>query len=351
MATQEGKPARKPRLRRSNCNMPGITRRRRGKGFSYSAGDGSRVGDPETLERIRQLAIPPAWRDVWISPAPNGHIQATGVDDAGRRQYLYHPRWRELKDREKFDRALDFADTLPRARPAVTRLLRGDEPTEERAYAAAFRLIDEGSLRIGNEEYAQTNNSFGVTTLQVQHVRLQGDKVELDFPAKSGQQWSAVIEDKDLANALRPLLQRGPEEQALAFQTDDGEWSPISSAGLNDFIREQCGGDFTAKDFRTWQGTVAAALALAEHAPERKSETARKKATSAAAGKKAISATARKKAVAAAMREVAEVLGNTPAIARKSYVDPRVVDRFMNGETLDAGSYRAAERSLRDLIT
>ena len=336
MATQQERPApkaRKPRLRRSNCNMPGFSRRRRGKGFSYAAADGSRIEDRETLERINQLAIPPAWRDDWISPVPNGHIQATGVDAAGRRQYIYHPRWRELKDREKFDRALDFADTLPRARPAVTRLLRGSEPTEERAYAAAFRLIDEGSLRIGNEEYAQTNGSFGVTTIRIRHIRLRGDIVELDFPAKSGQQWSGQIKDEDLAHAIEPLLKRGPEEPALAYRTDDGEWSPISAAGLNEFIREQCGGDFTAKDFRTWQGTVEAALALARHNPERTSPTARKK------------------AVAAAMRDVSEQLGNTPSIARKSYVDPRVLDRFMNGEVLDVGSYRAAERSLRDLVT
>lgn len=173
--TQQGpetpRRSRTPRLRRSNCSRPGITRRGHGKGFAYRQADGTKVEDRDQLERIRQLVIPPAWKDVWISPQPNGHIQATGVDDAGRRQYIYHPRWRELKDREKFDRVLDFGDTLPQARPAVTRLLRSEGVTEEKACAAAFRLIDEAALRVGNEEYAQSNGSYGVTTLLVQHVR------------------------------------------------------------------------------------------------------------------------------------------------------------------------------------
>lgn len=323
---------RKPRLRRSNCSNPGITRRRHGKGFSYAGPDGARLTDPQTRRRIEELVIPPAWRDVWISPDANGHIQATGVDDAGRRQYIYHPRWRELKDREKFDRALDFGDTLARARPAVTRILRSEGNTEQKAYAAAFRLIDTGALRIGNEEYAQTNGSYGVTTIQCRHITVRGGDVQLDFPGKSGHQWELTIHDPDLAAALAPMLTRGPEEPALAYQNDDGGWATISSARLNDFIRDRCGTGFTAKDFRTWQGTVLTAVALAERRPARPTESARKK------------------AVAAAIREVADHLGNTPAIARKSYVDPRVLDRFMQGETIGAGSYRAAESSLRSLI-
>ncbi len=163
---------RNPRLKRSNCNTRGITRRRHGTGFSYLQPDGKRLRDPEVRERIEQLAIPPAWSDVWISPAANGHIQATGLDDAGRRQYLYHPHWRELKDREKLERALDFGDGLRRARPAITRLLHSAGNTERKAYAAAFRMMDTGALRIGNEEYAVTNGSYGVTTLQGQHVRV-----------------------------------------------------------------------------------------------------------------------------------------------------------------------------------
>ncbi|HEY8295429.1 MAG TPA: DNA topoisomerase IB [Micrococcaceae bacterium] len=324
--------ARNPRLKRSDCNSRGITRRRHGTGFSYLQPDGTRLRDSEVRERIERLAIPPAWSDVWISPAANGHIQATGTDDAGRRQYLYHPHWRELKDREKFDRALDFGDSLRRARPAITRLLHLVGTTEQKAYAAAFRMMDTGALRVGNEEYALTNGSYGVTTLQCQHVRVRGDDVHLDFPAKSGQQWEASIHDPDLAAALRPMLRRDPEEPALGYENDDGGWAAVSSAGLNDFIRDQCGDGFTAKDFRTWQGTVTAALALAQHPPVRPSVTARKK------------------AVTAAIREVAEYLGNTPTVARKSYVDPRVLDRFMQGETIDAGTYRAAERAVRGLI-
>lgn len=335
--TQQGPEAprrsRTPRLRRSNCSRPGITRRGHGKGFAYRQADGTKVEDRDQLERIQQLVIPPAWRDVWISPQPNGHIQATGVDDAGRRQYIYHPRWRELKDREKFDRVLDFGDTLPQARPAVTRLLRSEGSTEEKACAAAFRLIDEAALRVGNEEYAQSNGSYGVTTLLVQHVRVDGKDVHLDFPGKSGHRWTVTVRDADLAAALAPMLERGPEETALAHRDDDGQWSSITSARLNDFVRDRCGPGFTAKDFRTWQGTVTAAMALAARADTRPSESARKK------------------AVSAAVREVAEHLGNTPAIARSSYTDPRVIDRFMDGETIDAATYRAAERALRGFLT
>ncbi|MUN64290.1 DNA topoisomerase IB [Kocuria sediminis] len=336
-ATQQTPPTprtpRRPRLRRSNCHRPGITRRGHGKGFVYRHADGTKVEVPEDLERIRGLAIPPAWKDVWISPQPNGHIQATGVDDAGRRQYIYHPRWRELKDREKFDRVLDFGDTLPRARPAVTRLLRAEGLTEEKACAAAFRLMDEAALRIGNEEYAQSNGSYGVTTLLVRHVRVDGDDVHLDFPGKSGHQWSLTLRDADLAAALAPMLERDPDEPALAYRDEDGQWATTTSARLNDFVRDRCGPDFTAKDFRTWQGTVSAALALAARADTRPSQSARKK------------------AVSAAMREVAEHLGNTPTVARSSYVDPRVVDRFHHGETIDADTYRAAERNLRSFLT
>lgn len=335
MAATQQSPAktRTPRLRRSNCHRPGITRRGHGKGFSYRRADGTKVQEPAELERIRQLAIPPAWKDVWISPQPNGHIQATGVDDAGRRQYLYHPRWRELKDREKFDRVLDFGDTLPQARPAVTRLLRSEGATAEKACAAAFRLMDEAALRVGNEEYAQSNGSYGVTTLLVQHVRVDGADVHLDFPGKSGHRWTLSLRDADLAAALAPMLERAPDETALAHRDEDGQWTGITSARLNDFVRDRCGAGFTAKDFRTWQGTVTAAMALAARADTRPSESARKK------------------AVSAAMREVAEHLGNTAAIARSSYTDPRVIDRFMGGETIDAGTYRAAERSLRAFLT
>lgn len=329
----EARTPRRPRLRRSNCRRPGITRRGHGRGFAYRGPDGARVENEQELARIRQLAIPPAWKDVWISPLPNGHIQATGVDGAGRRQYIYHPRWRELKDREKFDRVLDFGDTLPRARPAVTRLLRAGGATPEKACAAAFRLMDEAALRIGNEEYAQTNGSYGVTTMLVRHVRADGDEVHLDFPGKSGHRWSLTLRDADLAAALAPVLERDPDEPALAHQGEDGQWATITSARLNDFVKEQCGPEFTAKDFRTWQGTVTAAMALAARADTRPGESARKR------------------AVSAAMREVAEHLGNTPAIARSSYVDPRVVDRFLDGETIEAPTYRAAERSLRAFLT
>jgi DNA topoisomerase-1 len=321
-----------PRLRRSDCEKPGITRRRRGKGFSYSNPDGSSVTDRVHLERIRDLVIPPAWRDVWIAPYANGHIQAIGTDDAGRRQYIYHPRWRELKDREKFDRALDFGARLPAARRAVTMHLRSTDSSRERALAAALRIVDSAALRVGSPQYAEANGSFGVTTLRVEHVRVKGPVVTFDFPGKSGQRWNTVLEDSELAEALRPMLRRPGAETVLAYKAADDQWHPIDPAQLNEFLRQVSGGGFTAKDFRTWQATVVAAMELARH------------------DLKATSRTARQKAVAATMRTVAEHLGNTPAIARSSYVDPRLVDRFMAGEAIGVAGYTASEKAVREQL-
>jgi DNA topoisomerase I len=326
-----------PRLRRSDCHRPGITRRRRGKGFSYAAADGTAVKDPATLERIRELVIPPAWTDVWISPYPNGHIQATGLDDAGRRQYIYHPRWRELKDREKFDRALELGAQLPSIRRAITRDLRAGENIPERAYAAAMRLVDGAALRIGSVEYAETNGSFGATTLIREHVQVSGNAVRLDFPGKSGQQWEVTLDDEDLAAAVKDMLAAGEgagagdDAPALGYPNEAGDWCGIDAARLNDYLRDISSGEFTAKDFRTWQATVLAAMELARTGP-------------------AATATARRKALAAAMRNVAEHLGNTPAIARKSYVDPRLVDRYFAGEVIDVAPLAASEKAVRALL-
>lgn len=324
-----------PRLRRSDPHRPGFTRRRRGAGFSYHAPDGTPVRDAETLARIRALVIPPAWRNVWICPYANGHIQVTGLDDAGRCQYIYHPRWRELKDQEKFERAFQLGERLPAIRRAVTRHLRQPEPTAERALAAALRIVDAGALRIGSAEYAETNGSFGVTTLTPEHVEVQDSTIRLDFPGKSGQRWDVTLKDRDLAAALEPMRQRfndgEPEAPVLAYRNGDAKWNSIDGTRLNEYLRTVSGGSFTAKDFRTWQASVLTAMALAR-AGECRTKTARQR------------------AVAAAMREVAEGLGNTPAVVRKSYVDPRIIDRFMAGETIAVTGYAASEKAVRALI-
>ena len=320
-----------PRLRRSDLSAQGVRRVRSGRGFSYRDQTGRTVDDPELRERIAALAIPPAWTHVWICPYPNGHIQATGIDAAGRRQYLYHPTWRQQKDRVKYDRALSLAESLPAARRQVTIHLREGEPTKTRALAAAFRMLDTANLRVGSEQYAEANGSFGLSTLRCSHATVSGDTVILEFPSKSGQEWSSAITDPDLASVVRGLKRRGPRARLLAFRDDAGRWHPLRPGDINDYVRERTGGDFTAKDFRTLAGTAAAAISLAKWGPE---------------GTK----TGRTRAVAAAMRDAAEALGNTPAIARSSYVDPRVIDLYRSGTTIDPARTASAESELRALL-
>jgi DNA topoisomerase-1 len=322
-----------PRLRRSNCEHPGYTRLRWGKGFSYRGLKGEVLKDPAELRRIRSLAIPPAWQDVWISPYANGHIQATGQDGAGRRQYIYHPHWREMKDREKFDRALEFAQALPSARRIITKYLRSDGNGPERALAAALRIVDSGALRVGGSRYAEMNGSYGTTTLRVEHVTVEDSRLLLDFPGKSGQEWHVELEDEDLVAALVPMLRRPEPDTALAYVGVDGQWHSIDASQLNGFLREVTAGDFSAKDFRTWQATVSAAMGFARAA--RTASTKR----------------AQQQAVAQTIREVAERLGNTPAVARKSYVDPRLVDRFLDGEVIPVAGYSASETAVREMLS
>lgn len=319
-----------PRLRRSDSSGAGLRRVRAGRGFSYKDAQGVPIVDADLRARIEHLAIPPAWTDVWIAPYVNGHIQATGVDAAGRRQYIYHPTWREQKDRIKFDRALRLAESLPAARRRVTIDLRGDEPSRSRALAAAFRMLDTGSLRVGSERYAESNGSHGLSTLLCAHVSVTGSTVALRFPAKSGQEWESDITDADLATVVRSLKRRGPRARLLAYR-DGGGWHPISAEDINEYVREQTGGEFTAKDFRTLRGTIAAAVSLAKHGQEK-------------------SATGRKRALAQAMRDAAEVLGNTPSIAKTSYVDPRVVDAYSGGTTIDPARLASAESELRAML-
>jgi DNA topoisomerase I len=333
-----------PRLRTVSPKNPGWTRRRVGKGFVYLDQHGERL-DREAVERCKLLVIPPAWKQVWICPVPNGHLQAVGTDDAGRRQYLYHEQWRRLRDKSKHDRVLTVAARLPDAREAVVQDLRLPGMPYERALATAFRLLDLGFFRIGGEAYAEANNSYGLATIQKQHVSIQGTTVVFDYVAKSGQERYVALADDLVRQAVRDLLRRrsgGPE--LLAYR-DNGSWRDVSSADINAYIKEKVGEDVSAKDFRTWHGTVIAAVALAE------------------ANERARTAAARKRAVAAAMRQVSEYLGNTPAVARKSYVDPRVVDLFHDGVTIppslastdedlsDGTTHGKIERAVLDLLS
>jgi len=319
------------RLRRTRSGEPGIRRVRRGRGFSYEDADGRAIDDAELRARIAQLAIPPAWTEVWISTHPNGHIQATGIDAAGRRQYLYHPTWREQRDRLKFDRALALAESLPAARRGVTIDLRRDGLQRERVLAAAFRMLDAAHLRVGSERYALEHGSVGLSTLLGAHASVVDRRiVHLDFPGKSGQEWSSEVPDADLAAVVAQLKRRGPRARLLAWR-DGGGPHPLSAEDINADIRARTGGDFTAKDFRTLHGTSAAAIALARTGPKR-------------------SASAQDRAIAGAIRATAQLLGNTPAVARSSYVDPRILDLYRDGITIDPERTASVESELRALL-
>ena len=288
---------------------------RRGRGFSYEDGAGERIADEETLERIRQLAIPPAWKEVWICPDPFGHIQATGYDEAGRKQYLYHERWQQRQAERKFELVREFALALPKLRRAVTADLRRQGMPRERALACAVRLLDLGFFRVGSEVYAEENESYGLATVRREHVTIKPTEVVFDFPAKSGQQRVQSIRDAAARRAIEAMHRRrsGPED-LLAYRAGR-EWVDVRSDDINDYIHEKIGDEFTAKNFRTWHGTVLAAVALAGEEQPR-------------------SEAASKRAISRAVNQVSEALGNTPAVCRASYIDPRVLDRFRNGDTI-----------------
>jgi DNA topoisomerase-1 len=305
------------RLRRSDCGGEGILRRRHGRGFAYLDVDGERVEDPKTLERIGELAIPPAWQEVWICPDPLGHIQATGTDVAGRKQYLYHSRWQQRQAERKFEAVREFAAALPRLRRAVTAGLRRNGMPRERALACAVRLLDLGFFRVGSDAYAEENESYGLATIRREHVSLKRGEAIFDFPAKSGQRRVQSIRDPAALRAIETMHRRhGGPEDLLAWR-EGKEWRDVHSDDVNAYIKEKIGERFSAKDFRTWHGTVLAAVALASE-PVPESEAAAKRSISAAVGR------------------VAEALGNTPAVCRRSYIDPRVLDRFRNGEQIRA---------------
>ena len=304
------------RLRRVDCSGPGIRRRRRGKGFEYLDEEGRRITEPTVIERIRELAIPPAWDEVWICPYPMGHIQATGTDAAGRKQYRYHDLWRERRDREKFNSMAAFARALPRLRKRVARDLRREGMPREKVLACAVRLLDRGFFRIGSEDYAEENDTYGIATMQKRHVTVSGDLVSFDYEAKGGQRRLQSIGDPKVAQIVQELRRRrGGGEELLAYKVGR-RWVDVKSADINEYVKAAAGGDFSAKDFRTWSGTVLAAVALAVSGP--------------AQGVKS----SRKRAKTRAIKEVAHYLGNTPAVARSSYIDPRVFDRYDGGHTI-----------------
>jgi DNA topoisomerase I len=306
------------RLRRVDCSGPGIRRRRHGRGFRYLDDDGTPVDDAEVMGRIHELAIPPAWEDVWICPYPGGHLQATGIDAAGRKQYLYHPRWRERRDMEKFDDMVVFARTLPKLRTRVDEELDGDgELTHDRVCACAVRLLDRGFFRVGGEDYAVRNESYGLATMKKRHVRLRGDVLLFDYPAKSGKRRVQAVVDPAVAAVVEQLKRRrGGGDELLAYKRER-RWVDLRSEDINDWLKDATGKDVSAKDFRTWGATVLAAVALAVSADAPSTETGRKR------------------AISRAVKEVAYYLGNTPTIARASYIDPRVFDRYRDGEVID----------------
>jgi DNA topoisomerase I len=305
-----------PRVRRSDCSLPGISRRRRGRGFSYIDADGERLADPDLLERIRGLGIPPAWRDVWICADPCGHLQATGIDAAGRKQYLYHEAWRARRDQEKFDDMVRFAHALPALRERVAADLGdGGDPTRGRVLACAVRLLDRGFFRVGSEEY---KGSHGLATLHKAHVTLGDDgEMVFDYPAKSGARRVQGVTDPEAAAVIARLKRRRSGGDGLLAYRERREWRDLRSDDVNEYIKDAAGEGFSAKDFRTWSATVIAALALAVSGPAQGT------------------ATSRKRAINRAVKETAYYLGNTPAVCRASYIDPRIFDAYRGGLVLD----------------
>lgn len=310
------------RLRRSVLSKPGITRKRRGKGFSYYGPDGDALADQVALQRIKDLVIPPAWQKVWISQYPNGHIQAVGTDAAGRRQYLYHQSWQQERAEEKFDRVLELSKELPAWREQIARDLAGRGLTRDRLLALALHLLDLGYFRAGGEQYAEENESYGLATLLCEHVTVRRDAVAFDYPAKSGVQRSYVIEDAEVVRVVRALKRRTDCTERLLMCRNASGWAEVRADDVNRRFKELVGADYSVKDLRTWHGTVLAAVAFVDADP-------------------AVSQRVAKRVEAAVMREVSEELGNTPAVARGSYVDPRVVAGYREGLTILAAARRA----------
>lgn len=314
------------RLRRASVDRPGFTRRRRGTGFSYLDAEGKVIRDAEVLERIRALAIPPAWQDVWICPYPNGHIQAVGTDEAGRRQYLYHDQWRTDQDADKHERVRRLVPRLPAFRKAVDRDLCAKGLSRERVLAVALRMLDYGVFRTGNTQYADEYGSRGAATLLRDDVQVKKGQLVFDFTAKGGVRRTLELEDRKLVAAVTALKRSRHKSPLLLVYRDRDGWHDVTADQINERFHELVGDDYTVKDLRTWTATVHAAVALAQADPPK-------------------TKTAKKAAVKAMLTEVSEHLGNTPAVARASYVDPRVITQYEEGRTIA----RAIDKAGSDL--
>ncbi|HJV51484.1 MAG TPA: DNA topoisomerase IB, partial [Noviherbaspirillum sp.] len=308
---------------------PGITREAAQSGFRYRDADGRVIRDAATLARIKALAIPPAWSEVWICPWENGHIQATGRDARRRKQYRYHARWRSVRDEAKYERMLSFGKALPMIRAQVERDLRRPGLPREKVLATIVYLLEATMMRIGNEEYARHNRSFGLTTLRDHHVRIDGSEVEFHFRGKSGVRHAIKVDDPRLARIIRRTRDL-PGQELFQYIDDDGRQCSIDSSDVNDYLRALSGEDYTAKDFRTWSGTVLAALALQEYEKFDSQAQARKN-------------------VVRAVESVAQRLGNTPSICRKCYVHPAVIESYLDGTMLHALQQRAQEELMHEL--
>jgi DNA topoisomerase-1 len=316
VAVDPSESAQEAGLRYVNDSVPGIRRRRAGKGFTYLDSNGRRITDRATLARIRSLAVPPAYSDVWISPRPNGHLQATGRDARGRKQYRYHPRWREVRDETKFGRMLAFSEALPRIRKRVEQDLSRPGLPREKVLATLVRLLELTGIRVGNDEYARNNHSFGLTTLRDDHVEVSGSTMRFEFRGKSGKVHRVSLSDRRVARIVA-RCQSIPGEELFQYADDEGVHQTIGSSDVNDYLREIAEDDFTAKDFRTWSGTLQAMGALEELGPASSEREA-------------------KSTVVAAIDRVAARLNNTRAICRKYYVHPVIFETYLAGNLLQA---------------
>jgi DNA topoisomerase-1 len=319
-------------LRYVTDSNPGITRERAGKGFAYRYATGDVVQDEEVLKRIKSLVIPPAWTDVWICPDPCGHVQATGRDQRGRKQHRYHPKWRETRDETKFARMIAFGKALPTIRLQLERDMALPRLSRRKVLATVVRLLEVSLIRVGNDEYARENESFGLTTLRNTHVSVRGDRAKFRFRGKSGKWHEVDVRDKGLARVIKKC-QDLPGQELFEYYDDEGQRQDVKSTDVNEYLREITGQDFTAKDFRTWAGTVLAAVALRESKVlETKTEI--------------------KKNLVRAVESVAQKLGNTPAVCRKCYIHPEVIGAYLDGTLLETVKQRARtelEQSLRKL--
>lgn len=313
-------------LRYVSDARPGIRRRKIGTGFSYTRADGSRLTEKDVLGRIKSLAIPPAWTDVWICPFKNGHVQATGRDAKGRKQYRYHPLFREVRESTKYGHVVAFADALPMIRDTVKKHMALRGLPREKVLATVVHLLETTLIRVGNDEYAEQNNSYGLTTLKNRHVAVDGNEVRFRFTGKSGKQWSLRVKDRRIAKIIK-ACQELPGQELLQYVDEAGTCQDVASGNVNDYLREITGKDITAKDFRTWAGTVLAAMALSEL-------------------ESFDSAAQAKRNLRAAIEKVAGRLGNTPTICRKCYVHPEVMDSYLDGQ-LVLGLKEKAESELR----